>query len=161
MKQNSKIKSGTKVSTSTLLIPLFLLLAGFDSIVPKDRLVGMWESEDRDLQIEMFEDGDEFSGRMIYFKCTSDEVMRTSKDIENPSKELRSRNLLGLTLVTKLNYQGENVWDDGKIYDPNSGNTFEARIHLIDANTAIVRGYWKYRWLGRSMKFKRIHLHKL
>ena len=158
MKQNSKIESGTKISTSTLLISLLLLLTGFDYIIPKERLVGMWEAEDRDLQIEIFEDGGAFSGRMTYFKCTSDEIMRTSKDIENPNKALRSRNLLGLTLVTKLNYQGENVWDDGKIYDPNSGNTFEARIHLIDENTAIVRGYWKYRWLGRSMKFKRIHL---
>jgi uncharacterized protein (DUF2147 family) len=118
--------------------------------------VGVWESEEKNLQIQMFEDNGEFAGRMVYFKCSTDDVMKTSKDIENPNKHLRSRNLLGLKLVSKLGYQGNGVWDDGKIYDPNSGNTFEARIELTGPNTAVVRGYWKYRWFGRSMVFRRL-----
>jgi uncharacterized protein (DUF2147 family) len=130
-------------------------MTGFNKADPAYRLVGVWESEEKDLQIEMFEDNGKFAGRMIYFKCTSDEQMRMSKDTENPDKSLANRNLLGLKLVTKLLYQGKDVWDDGKIYDPNSGNTFEARIQLTGANTAVVRGYWKYRWFGRSMVFNR------
>ena len=81
--------------------------------------------------------------------------MRTLTDSENPDRDLTKRNLLGLTLVTDLSYQGDNVWDDGKIYDPNSGRTFEARIQLTSHHDAIVRGYWKYRWIGRSMQFHR------
>ena len=122
---------------------------------PGYQLVGVWESEDKDLQIEMFENDCEFYGRMIYFKCSSDEIMSTLKDIENPDKELTTRKLLGLMLVTQLDYKGNNVWDDGKIYDPNSGLTFEARIQLTGPETATVRGYWKYRWIGRSMTFHR------
>lgn len=144
-------------STWFLIIPLvFFTITGFKTSNPARQVVGVWESEEKNLQIEMFEENGEFAGRMIYFKCSSQEIMQTSKDTENPKKHLRSRNLLGLTLVTKLDYQGDGVWDDGKIYDPNSGNTFEARIQLIDQNTAVVRGYWKYRWLGRSMIFKRL-----
>lgn len=140
---------------------LFLLLvtaihsSTSHSVSPSSQLVGVWESEEKNLQIEMYEIDGMFFGRMIYFKCSTDEVMRTSKDIENPNKDLTTRNLLGLTLVTELAYQGDNVWDDGKIYDPNSGRTFEARIHLTSPQSAIVRGYWKYRWIGRSMKFHR------
>ncbi|HEY3405371.1 MAG TPA: DUF2147 domain-containing protein [Ohtaekwangia sp.] len=93
---------------------------------------------------------------MIFFKCSSDEVMKTSKDIENPDKVLRHRTLLGMKFVTRLIYKGNGIRDDGKIYDPNSGNTFEARIRLTDSNTAVVRGYWKYRWLGRSMVFHKL-----
>jgi uncharacterized protein (DUF2147 family) len=103
----------------------------------------------------MFENDGKFFGRMIYFKCSTDEVMRTLKDIENPDKDLIDRKLLGLTLVTELAYQGDNVWDDGKIYDPNSGRTFEARIQVTGPQSATVRGYWKYRWIGRSMVFHR------
>ncbi|HEX6222956.1 MAG TPA: DUF2147 domain-containing protein [Chryseolinea sp.] len=140
---------------SMCLILLVILTSSFNSSEPTYHLAGIWESEEKNLQIEMFEVNGEFAGRMIYFKCSTDEIMRTCKDIENPDRELVDRNLLGLTLVTDLQYHGDNIWDDGKIYDPNSGRTFEARIHLTGPQSAIVRGYWKFRWLGRSMAFHR------
>ena len=139
--------------------PIFLLafvaITGLKGVSPSHQVVGIWESEEKNLQIEMFEDNGQFAGRMIYFKCSSEEIMRASTDKENPDKNLTGRKLLGLKLVTKLEYQGMNVWDDGEIYDPNSGRIFDARIKLTSPNTAIVRGYWKYRWLGRSMVFNR------
>jgi uncharacterized protein (DUF2147 family) len=133
----------------------FMALTGFDRTVTSQTIVGVWESEEKNLQIEMFDDHGEVAGIMIYFKCSSDDVMRNSKDTENPDEALTSRSLLGLKLVTELDYKGAGVWDDGKIYDPNSGNTYEARIHLTGPNTAVVRGYWKFKWIGRSMVFNR------
>jgi uncharacterized protein (DUF2147 family) len=144
-----------KLTCFPIIALILILITGFDKIDPSVRLIGVWESEEKNLQIEMFEDNGQFAGRMIYFKCSTDEIMRTSTDIENPNKDLTNRKLLGLKLLTELEYKGDNVWDDGRIYDPNSGNTFEARIHLTGPNAAIVRGYWKYRWLGRSMVFYR------
>jgi uncharacterized protein (DUF2147 family) len=139
--------------------PIFLLafvaITGLNGVSSSHQIVGIWESEEKNLQIEIFEDYGQFAGRMIYFKCSSEEIMRTCTDLENPDKNLTSRKLLGLKLVTKLEYKGTNVWDDGEIYDPNSGRIFDARIKLNSPNTAIVRGYWKYRWLGRSMVFNR------
>jgi uncharacterized protein (DUF2147 family) len=144
-----------KFASVLIFLALFIITTGFNHADPAFQLTGVWESEEKNLQIEMFEENDQFAGKMIYFKCSSDDVMRTSKDTENPDRDLRDRNLLGLKLVTQLDYQGEGIWDDGEIYDPNSGNTFEARIQLTGPNTAIVRGYWKYRWIGRSMVFHR------
>ena len=137
------------------LLVLLGSLTSFHSTPTGYQLLGVWESEEKNLQIEMFEKGGEFFGRMIYFKCSSEEIMRTVEDIENPNRALVNRKLLGLTLVTHLAYQGDNVWDNGKIYDPNSGRTFEARIQLSGSESATVRGYWKYRWIGRSMVFHR------
>lgn len=141
------------------LFPVFLftlvVITGFNDHSPSHDVVGIWESEEKNLQIEMFEDDGHFAGRMIYFKCSSEQIMKTCTDTENPDKNLTGRKLLGMTLVTKLAYKGMKVWDHGKIYDPNSGRTFEARIQLVGPNTAIVRGYWKYRWIGRSMVFSR------
>jgi uncharacterized protein (DUF2147 family) len=138
---------------------IFLLglvaITGFNDGRPSHDVVGVWESEEKNLQIEMFEDMGRFAGRMIYFKCSSEQIMRTCTDTENPDKTLTTRKLLGLKLVTRLEYKGTNLWDNGKIYDPNSGRTFEARIQLTGPNTAVVRGYWKFRWIGRSMVFYR------
>jgi len=132
-------------------------LTSLNTADPSLALIGTWESEEKNLQIEMYKDADGYiSGRMIYFKCLSDSVMRAAKDMENPNLDLADRNLLGLTLVTSLEYSGAGVWDNGKIYDPNSGHTFEACVQTIDSESAVVRGYWKYKWLGRSMNFKRL-----
>lgn len=139
------------------VLAIFILFSttSFNSIDTGSQLVGVWESEEKNLQIEMYETNGEYFGRMIYFKCSTEEIMKTSKDIENPDKALTGRHLLGMTLVTRLAYQGNNVWDDGEIYDPNSGRTFEARIQLTGSHSAIVRGYWKFKWIGRSMVFRR------
>jgi uncharacterized protein (DUF2147 family) len=151
----TKTSGSLKLACIPIILFFFLLITGFETPEAAYRLIGVWESEEKNLQIEMFEDNGHFAGRMIYFKCSSDHIMRTCTDTENPDKRLTDRRLLGLKLVTRLSYQGKGVWDNGKIYDPNSGNTFEARIHLTGSNTAIVRGYWKYRWFGRSMVFNR------
>ena len=146
------------MKSAPLLLILFafaIVSSSFKSARPSYQLVGVWESEEKNLLIEMFENDGEFFGRMIYFKCSTDEIMKSRKDIENPDKALTKRNLLGLMLVTDLAYQGDNVWDEGKIYDPNSGRTFEARIQLTGPRSATVRGYWKYRWIGRTMVFHR------
>lgn len=135
---------------------LFFLITGFNAKIPANQVVGIWESEEKNLQIEMFEDNGHFAGRMIYFKCSSDSVMRSLEDSENPDKRHVGRKLLGLKLVEELSYQGDNVWGNGKIYDTNSGYTWDARIQLTGPNTAIVRGYWKFRWIGRSMVFNRL-----
>lgn len=143
------------VCLSLVLVASFFVSSSVNTVRPDEQLVGIWESEEKNLQIEMMENGGQFHGRMIYFKCSTDQEMKSLKDVENPDKDLTNRNLLGLVLVTGLAYQGDNVWDDGKIYDPNSGRTFEARIHLTGPRSATVRGYWKYRWIGRSMIFHR------
>jgi uncharacterized protein (DUF2147 family) len=150
-----QMSNSFKLRSFPAFLLLFVIASGFDSLSPAYRLVGVWESEEENLQIQMFEDHGQFSGRMIYYKCSSDDIMRSTTDVENPNEKLRHRKLLGLTLITNLLYQGDGVWDDGKIYDPNSGRTFEARIQLLGNNTAMVRGYWKYRWLGRTMTFNR------
>jgi len=134
---------------------LSLGMTGFNVISPGEQLIGVWESEEKNLLIQISKEADQFVGTMTWFQCANEMIMRSTVDTENPDPSLVGRKLLGLKLVTKLSYEGNNVWDGGKIYDPNSGYTFEARIHLIDPNKAVVRGYWKFRWFGRSMIFNR------
>ena len=83
-------------------------------------------------------------------------MMFSYRDTENPDPKLITRPLIGMKVVEKIFYQGDNIWGDGKIYDPNTGHTFDARITLTDPNTAVVRGYWKFRWIGRSIVFHRM-----
>lgn len=122
-----------------------------------NRILGIWQTEEKNLQIEMVEENGYYVGKMIWFLCASGESMMFSyRDIENPNPKLTARPLIGMNVVEKIYYQGDNVWGDGKIYDPNTGHTFDARITLTEPNTAVVRGYWKFRWIGRSIVFHRL-----
>jgi uncharacterized protein (DUF2147 family) len=142
---------------SCLIAILFFGFTGTDSHREANRIVGIWESVEKNLQIEMVEEEGHFAGKMIWFLCSSGESMMFSyRDTENPDPKLTTRPLIGLNVVEKIYYQGNNIWGDGKIYDPNTGHTFDARITLIESNTAVVRGYWKFRWIGRSIVFHRL-----
>ncbi len=144
-------------SASFLIAILFFGFNSTDSYREANRIVGMWESVEKNLQIEMIEEDGHFAGRMVWFLCSSGESMMFSyRDTGNPDPKLTERPLIGLKVVEKIYYQGNNVWGDGKIYDPNTGHTFDARITLTDQNTAVVRGYWKFRWIGRSIVFHRL-----
>ena len=144
-----------KSASWLVLLFLFFAITSFNSNPPANRLLGVWEFEEKNLRIEMFEEDGHFAGRMIWFLCASEPIMNSYRDTENPDAKLTSRPLIGLKLVEKLSYQGDNIWSGGKIYDPNSGRTYDALIHLTEPNTVIVRGYWKFKWLGKSMVFNR------
>ena len=135
---------------------LFLAITSFDSNPAANRLLGVWEYEEKNLRIEIFEEDGHFAGRMIWFQCSSDSIMHAHRDTENPDPSLTKRPLVGLKLVEKLSYEGDNTWGSGKIYDPNSGYTWDARIQLTSPNKAIVRGYWKFKWIGKSLVFNRL-----
>ena len=144
-------------SASFLIAILFFGFNSTDSYREANRIVGIWESVEKNLQIEMVEENGHFAGKMVWFLCSSGEsVMFFYRDTGNPDPKLTERPLIGLKVVEKIYYQGNNVWGDGKIYDPNTGHTFDARITLTDQNTAVVRGYWKFRWIGRSIVFHRL-----
>ncbi len=143
-----------------LQIAILTLLFGFtsdDSSPEAKRILGIWQTEEKNLQIEMVEENGHFAGKMIWFLCTSGEAMMFSyRDTENPDPKLTTRPLIGMNVVEKIYYKSDNVWGDGKIYDPNSGYTYDARITLTSPNTAVVRGYWKFRWIGKSIVFHRL-----
>jgi Uncharacterized protein conserved in bacteria (DUF2147) len=75
---------------------------------------------------------------------------------ENPDSRLARRTIIGLRMVEDIAYQGNNTWGSAKIYDPNTGHTYDAGINLIGPNTVIVRGHWKFKWLGGNMVFNRM-----
>ena len=71
-------------------------------------------------------------------------------DSHNPDPALRSRRLLGITILDGFEYDGDDVWKGGWVYDPNTGNTYRCSITLVDRNTLKVRGFIGVSLFGRS-----------
>ena len=72
------------------------------------------------------------------------------RDDQNPDESLRSRTLIGLNLLSEYSYSGKR-WE-GKIYDPESGNTYSSRMER-DGETLKMRGYIGVPWVGRTAIF--------
>jgi uncharacterized protein (DUF2147 family) len=126
-------------------------------IEPSDKIVGFWLSAEKDLKVEIFKKNNEFHGKVVWFACLPETPnMSDFKDTENPDPKLRNRPWLGMEVVENLKFNGKDAWEDGKIYDPNSGHTYSSVVRLKNMNTLIVRGYWGIEFFGKNLEFHRV-----
>jgi uncharacterized protein (DUF2147 family) len=79
----------------------------------------------------------------------------SKKDVKNPDKNLRTRNIVGITSLTSLRWNGKE-YTDGKIYNAPSGDTYSCKV-WIKNNKLYLRGYLGLSLLGQTASF---HRHK-
>jgi uncharacterized protein (DUF2147 family) len=114
------------------------------------QIEGQWLTSDKKGIIEIYKKEDKFFGKIIGGEQRGD-----GTDAKNPDKKLRSREILGLTIMTNLK-KGGNEFTDGKIYDPDSGSTYSCKLKLENPNTLTLRGYLGISLFGRSETWTRV-----
>ena len=115
---------------------------------------GRWLSGDGDGWIEITLEGDSLVGRIA--GSPNDRRGDAPRyDRLNPDPALRGRPLKGLTIMSGFQYETDGRWVDGRIYDPNSGNTYKGTIQQVDANTLKLRGYVGISLFGRTETWTR------
>lgn len=122
-----------------------------------DGVLGRWLTADGKAQVEIVKDGDVYDGKIVWLKepqYPADDKQgmggQTKVDRENPDKSLQSRPIIGLALIQGFKYDGDNVWVDGTIYDPESGKTYSCKITLMMDGRLKVRGYVGISLFGRT-----------
>lgn len=120
------------------------------------KLVGFWVTENKDLKVEVFEANGVLYGKLVEFACNHKVkmAMKDHKDEKNPDPKLRDKSWLNTIILYGLKYESDNRWDSGFIYDLTTGKTYSASVSLND-NKIIVRGYWVFEVLGKSLVFKK------
>jgi len=76
-------------------------------------------------------------------------------DDNNPDVALSQRPILGLTMFSEYLFEG-NRWE-GKIYDPESGNTYQSHMTITDEGDLEIRGYVGMPMFGRTARFAPVH----
>jgi uncharacterized protein (DUF2147 family) len=59
-------------------------------------------------------------------------------------------------LLRDFRYDGDNVWTDGTIYDPESGNDYSCKITMEKPTHLQVRGYIGISLFGRTEVWTRV-----
>jgi uncharacterized protein (DUF2147 family) len=134
------------ISLIVLLVSLTNVFAS-DHSKNADEIVGVYWSPKKDAKIEIFKRDNRYYGRSIW-------VASMRKDSKNPDETLRNREVLGIELLTGF-YFNDNTYTDGKIYDPESGKTYDCKMTLTD-KILKVRGYIGISLLGRTEIFEKI-----
>lgn len=123
----------------------------------KDDILGVWLNEDEDAHIEVYKEGDLYFGKIIWLKFPIDEETGKPKlDKHNPDPALQTRPSLGIKLLTDFEWDGDNEWDEGDIYDPKSGKTYSCYIVMKDYNLLKIRGYIGVSLIGKTTYWTRV-----
>ncbi len=121
-----------------------------------DTLMGYWKTGDGKAIVQIYKKGEQFFGKIVWLAEPNDpQTGAPKKDGKNEDEKLQSRPLLGMENLTNFKYIEKGVWEDGKIYDPKSGETYSCTLKLTDANTLDVRGYVGISLFGRTDTWKR------
>ncbi|TVQ08781.1 MAG: DUF2147 domain-containing protein, partial [Bacteroidetes bacterium] len=140
------------------ILSLFLLFAGLQLKAQADKVVGIWLTENKNSQVEIYKNSSgKYEGKLVWLKEPLDENGKVKTDKDNPDRSLRSRPLKGITLLQNFEYKGSSSeWVDGTIYDPESGKTYSAYMWFDGNNTLKIKGYvMGMRFLGRSTAWTR------
>lgn len=120
-----------------------------------DGILGTWLSEKKNGKVEIYKTGDKYYGKLIWSKTMFEADGATSKrDVKNSDASLRTRKLKDLIILKDFVFE-DNVWTDGKIYDPEAGKVYSCTMKL-KGNTLNIRGYVGISLFGRSSVWTRI-----
>jgi uncharacterized protein (DUF2147 family) len=143
-----------------LLCMLIVFAAGntkAQSIKEGERICGKWESTDKELDIKVYMHDNEFRAEIIWFSDTDGKPLDYWKDVHNPDPALRDRKILGMSVLSGLKYDADtHTWEDGMVYDSRHGREWNASATIDKKGMLHVRGYWHFKFIGRTMNFVRI-----
>ncbi|MGH8369886.1 MAG: DUF2147 domain-containing protein [Gammaproteobacteria bacterium] len=128
-----------------------------------DRILGTWVTEGGKSHVEIVQQTGIYAGHISWLEepvYPADDKQgmagQPKIDRENPDTALRSRPIIGLPLVSGFRYADDDVWEDGRIYDPESGKTYRCKMTLLPDGSLKVRGYVGISLFGRTTIWTRL-----
>lgn len=134
------------------IIPIMLIttiLLSFTDVVraQADQIEGLWFNDKKDAKIRVYKDTDgKFYGKIVWLK-------EPKLDEKNPKSNLRNQPIIGLVILRGCEKDGK-TYDDGTIYDPENGKTYDCKI-TDKGSILALRGYIGISLFGRTTEWER------
>ena len=119
-----------------------------------DGATGTWRLSSGKVTVRVSPCGGGLCGRVVALRKPRDDKGRPRLDKENPNPALRSRPVIGLTILSNMRANGQGTWS-GTIYNPDDGNTYSSSMQLLGPSTMKVNGC-VVGVFSKSMKFIRV-----
>ena len=116
---------------------------------------GVWIDHTGRGAVEIAPCGVELCGRIVWLQQPNDKQGQPLRDGRNEDKRLRVRTICGLQVIGGLKRQRDGSWDNGWIYDPEQGESFDVEIRLRGADGLQVKGYKGLKFLSETFQWQR------
>lgn len=138
-------------------LPFLLSVSTLQAQHTGDAIVGEWTSEEGKGHINIYRGKDgKYYGKITWLRDATTPDGKPRLDKENPDPSLRKRPIVGLVVLRGFRYDADDEeWDQGKIYDPESGNDYSCYMELVEPGKLKVRGYVGVSLLGRTTYWTR------
>lgn len=143
-----------------LFLSTFISSQLFAQDAEGDAIVGLWETGTGKARVNIIKSGNYYYGRIVWLREPNNEEGKPKVDKNNPEESKRTVPLMGLRMLAGFEFKGKNLWEDGTIYDPESGSTYSCTISMTDKNTMNIRGFIGISAFGRTDVWKRLELKK-
>lgn len=145
------MKTLQKTSLAIFLSAIVLSLFAFKTSDAADKITGEWYTTDKKAKVKIYRaKNDKYYGKIVWLKEPNDENGKPKVDKENPDASKRNEPIVGSLILQGFEYKGDNQWEEGEIYDPESGSTYSCNIELQKDGKLKVRGYIGFSLIGRT-----------
>lgn len=107
-------------------------------------ILGIYLTEKKNAKVQIVKEGNSLVGRLIWT------ITPGAVDKSNPVESERTKPLVGKLILKGFAYSGDNLWEGGTIYDPESGKTYKCKITRQEDGTLKVRGFIGVSLIGRN-----------
>jgi uncharacterized protein (DUF2147 family) len=76
-------------------------------------------------------------------------------DSNNPNPSLRTRPICGLQIISGLKQQADGTWADGRVYNPDNGQTYGMKIRRETPDLVKATGYLGFELFGQTRDWRR------
>jgi uncharacterized protein (DUF2147 family) len=135
---------------SILLLGLFFSVYSASAQV-ENAILGTWYNTEKTAKVDIIKNGSEFLGKISWLQTPTVDG-KPATDKQNSDPKLRTRPLMGMTILNGLKYSGE-YWKSGQIYDPNTGKTYSCELKLKSPEILEVKGYLGFSFVGRTVEW--------
>ena len=149
-----KIKPTDMIKKVTIFCFLLVtLLVGTTAYSQSDKIEGTWFNDVKDAKIQIYKSNDgKYYGKIIWLK----EPVKNGKpklDDKNRNEKLQKHPIVGLVILKGFEKDGD-TYEDGTIYDPENGKTYDCKI-TYKGKTLSIRGYVGISMFGRTTVWER------
>jgi uncharacterized protein (DUF2147 family) len=146
-----------KGSFKICIVVLLLMTRGSFAQLRADDIVGIWLTNGKEpAKIEIYKSANKYYGKIVWLKYAAANG-KPKLDKHNPDEAKRNQQIIGLLILTGFRFDGHE-WEDGEVYDPESGKTYSCHLSLKEKSTLKVRGYVGISLFGRTELWTRVAL---
>ena len=138
------------------LISTAAMPAGAQNPAATPDITGIWIDETGKGAIELVPcSGDRVCGCIVWLQQPLDKSGKPLTDGYNPVSAQRQRSICGLQVIGELKRVGSATWDNGWIYDPKEGKSYDVEIKPRGADKLMVTGYIGVKFLSETFVWTR------